>query len=108
MGPAAPQPLGALSRASDAMLLVVYGGVLTVFLWRFLVNKTRPSIFIALTCSSGWFMVALWHLDIVSPNEVFPWMRLSGVAMGVLLLGSVAAMDRRRGGFAPSKDDGTT
>jgi hypothetical protein len=79
------------------LVIAVYGGVLTVFLWRGLVNKTRPSLFIALSSSSGWFALASWHLGIWSPYETFPWVRLSACALGVTLLASVAAMDKRRG-----------
>lgn len=80
------------AEAASVCLLLVYGGVITFFLLRWVRFRKPPSLGVAML-PTGWILVALWDLGILYPHPagVFRW---CGVVAGVWLLWSAFRAER--------------
>lgn len=96
LAPLEPDTVGALGRSADVLLLLVYGGIVFFFLFRFLQHRKLPSLGIALL-PMGWIVISAHQLGILDEraSNAGCWV---GLVFGVFLAASLFDIERRRPG----------
>lgn len=81
---AGPTVVSEAVRAADVALLVVHGGVVVFFLYRFARHR-RPSSLACALLPVGWMLIACWDLDVFTSGQygLYHWL---GVLLGVLMI----------------------